>query len=194
MDVDVKNRTLPTLTTARLILRPLRIEDGPAIQEGAHHPDVARMTIRIPHLYPDGAAEKWIAEHQRDWEAEKQLTLGICDREEDQVRGVVHVYIDADNNHAELGYWVAVPWQGKGFATEASGALMQYCFDELAFNKVHAHCMATNPASSRVLENIGMKREGVLRQHIRKDSRFVEAVFYGLLREEFTDALRAASQ
>ena len=84
-----------------------------------------------------------------------------------------------------MGYWIGTPYWGCGFATEATAAVVRYGFEELQLNRVHAAHFALNPASGRVLEKLGMRREGCRRQHVLKWDRYVDLVLYGLLREEY---------
>jgi hypothetical protein len=76
--------------------------------------------------------------------------------------------IDTEHSQAEMGFWIGVDYWGQGFATEAGQAVIRFGFERLNLNRVHAHHMVRNPASGRVLEKLGMKREGALRQRVRK--------------------------
>jgi RimJ/RimL family protein N-acetyltransferase len=74
---------------------------------------------------------------------------------------------------------------GKGYATEAGRAAVRFGFEHLGLNKIWSCHMVRNPASGRVLAKLGMKREGLLRQHVRKNEAFEDVVARGLLREEW---------
>ena len=93
---------------------------------------------------------------------------------------------DIDRTHlqAELGYWIGVPYWGQGFATEAARAVVGYGFEMLGLNRIYAHHMTRNPSSGRVLERIGMRREGVLRERVLKWGRFEDVVIYAVLRSD----------
>jgi RimJ/RimL family protein N-acetyltransferase len=67
-----------------------------------------------------------------------------------------------------MGVWIGVDWWGRGYATEASQTVLQFGFEVLSLNRIYAHHMLRNPASGRVLEKIGMKQEGILRERVRK--------------------------
>jgi [ribosomal protein S5]-alanine N-acetyltransferase len=77
-------------------------------------------------------------------------------------------------------------WWGQGYATEAARAVLRYGFEELKLNRIYAHHMTKNPASGRVLEKIGMQREGCLRQMIRKWGVLEDVVLYAILRQDWT--------
>ena len=64
-------------------------------------------------------------------------------------------------------------------------AVLKYGFEVLNLNKIHAHHFKRNPASGKIMQKIGMKHEGCLRQHIKKWGKFEDLEVYGILREEF---------
>ena len=66
------------------------------------------------------------------------------------------VSLDGAANEAEMGYWVAYEHWGKGYASEAAGALLEFAFDTLALNRVTACHIVRNPGSGRVMEKLGM--------------------------------------
>ena len=95
---------------------------------------------------------------------------------------------DIDRGHcqAEMGFWVGVESWGKGFASEAATAAMRYGFECLKLNRIYAHNMVRNPASGRVLEKIGMKQEGLLRQCVRKWGVFEDVLIWATLRADWS--------
>ena len=88
------------------------------------------------------------------------------------------------HRHAELGYWIGVPYWGNGYATEAAKAVVRYGFEQIKLNRIFAHHFKHNPASGKVLRNIGMKYEGCMRQHVLKWGQFVDLELYSILHEE----------
>jgi RimJ/RimL family protein N-acetyltransferase len=175
----------PTLQTERLLLRPFSIADAPRVQLLAGEREVASTTLRIPHPYGDGLAESWIAMHPQLLADGKALPLAIVLRASNELIGAIGLEIDADHERAELGYWIGKPYWGQGYCTEAARAIVPYAFQELGLNRIVAHYFARNPASGRVMEKLGMRREGVLRQDIKKWGKFEDRMVYGLLREDF---------
>ncbi|MGH9369468.1 MAG: GNAT family N-acetyltransferase [Thermoanaerobaculia bacterium] len=175
----------PVLETARLRLRPFTPADAPAVQLLAGARAIADTTRLIPHPYPDGVAEAWIATHPRLHEEDKALTLALEVREQRRLCGAIGLRLEAGDRHAELGYWVAVADWGRGFCTEAARAVVDHGFRALGLHRVWASHFARNPASGRVLEKIGMTREGYLRQHLRKWDTYEDVVVYGVLRSEW---------
>ncbi len=177
--------SIPTITTERLTLRPLTHGDAATVQELAGERAIADTTLLIPHPYPDGAAEEWIATHQPSFAEGKGITLAITLTESQALMGAIGLIIHEGFNHAEMGYWVGVPYWGKGYCSEAAAGLLKYGFETRRFNRIHAHHFGSNPASGKVLTKIGMSYEGTFRQHIKKWERFEDAVFYGILRSDY---------
>jgi len=182
----------PTLTTERLLLRPFDISDAADARRLAGEREIATTTLRIPHPYPEGAAEEWIGTHQHDFDEGRGVEFAVTDRESGELIGSIGLRIDRDHAHAELGYWIGKPHWGRGYATEAGRAVIDYGFRELSLRRIHAHHMAHNPPSGRVLEKLGMKPEGVLREHVFKWGDFHDCAMYGLLRSEY-ESEQAAS-
>lgn len=175
----------PTLETVRLRLRPLGLTDAPEIQRLAGDFAVADTTLSIPHPYQDGVAEEWIGSLAGELEAGRQVVFAITDRETGALIGAVGLVLHWDHGRAEMEYWIGQPYWQRGYATEAAHVVLDYGFGGLGLHRIHACHFARNPASGRVLEKLGMRREGLARQHVRRWNRFEDLVFYGMLREEF---------
>jgi|SRR6516164_495548 len=172
----------PILRTDRLVLRSFNLVDAPEIQRLAGHRDIAATTMRIPHPYEDGMAEKWLASIERSFEKGEAIVWAITRKKDGQLLGATGLEIRAEDERAELGYWIGKPYWGQGYCTEAARAVVQYGFEYLRLNRIKAHHFAQNPASGRVLQKIGMIREGRLVQEIKKWGEFVDLEIYGIVR------------
>jgi len=171
----------PTLKTDRLTLRPFTLDDAPRLQELAGAYEVALNTLTIPHPYPDGAAEQWIATHDDDYRENRNHHFAIDDG---ALVGSIGLIMKGDAI-AEMGYWVGVPYWGRGYATEAAREVMRYGFEDCGLHRIFANYASRNPASGRVMQKLGMTHEGVLRHQLRKWDEYIDLVFYGILREEW---------
>lgn len=184
---------LPTMLTARLILRPFTMDDAEELARCAGAREVARTTLRIPHPYAESQAREYIATIEPAWRSGKGASFAIIDRASNTLAGGVGLAFESAHNNAELGYWVAVPAWGKGIATEAGTRVIDWGFGELRLARIHAHAFGSNPASCKVLEKLGMQHEGTLRQHILKWGEIEDAVMYGVLMEEWRERRAASS-
>jgi [ribosomal protein S5]-alanine N-acetyltransferase len=174
----------PTLTTARLVLRPYTMRDAPAAHAFVADREVASTTAAIPHPYPEGAAEAWIATHAQRHEAGEAVILAITLRETGELVGSIEIRLVPAHKRAELGYWIGRPHWGRGYATEATDALLRWAFDTLDLHRVHGAHLARNPASGSVLRKVGMRFEGRLRSHFEKWGVMEDLDVYGLLAGE----------
>ena len=180
----------PTLRTERLVLRPYTLEDAPAVQRLAGAYEVALNTLAIPHPYPDGLAEQWISTHQAELDEGRGVTFAIDDGRLVGSIGLIHK-ADAIG---EIGYWIGVPFWGRGYASEAARAVVRYGFGELGLERVFAQHFTRNPASGRVLVNAGMRYEGTLRRHLKKWDEYVDLACYGILRGDHGAAAASAAE
>lgn len=174
----------PTLTTARLTLRPFAAADARDVQRLAGAREVADTTLNIPHPYLDGMAEAWIGMHAAAWERGELATFAVTEASLGLV-GAVSLRIVRKHRRAELGYWIAVPYWGRGYATEAAAATIAFGFEQLDLNRIHASHLTRNPASGRVMVKAGMRLEGCHRAHFIKWDRFEDLAVYGMLRDEW---------
>ncbi|HEX8172396.1 MAG TPA: GNAT family N-acetyltransferase [Thermoanaerobaculia bacterium] len=171
----------PTLRTERLTLRPMTLADAPRLHELVDDYDIALNTLVIPHPYPAGMAEEWIAGHAQQYEEDRTHHFAIDDG---QFAGVMSLMMKGDAI-GELGYWVGKPYWGRGYASEAAGALIRYGFEECNLHRIFACHYTRNPASGRVMQKNGMTYEGTLRHHVKKWDEYLDMAFYGILRDEW---------
>ena len=174
----------PELVTARLRLRPFSPDDAVAVQALAGASDVADTTLTSPHPYPAGAAEEWIATHSAAWVARRHVSYAITDRTGALV-GAIGLSLAAPHARAEVGYWIGVPAWGLGYATEAAVALFDWAFGELAVHRIEGRHFTRNPASGRVMQKLGMRHEGVMRDAVRRWGRFEDLALYAMLSPEW---------
>ncbi|MEJ2482842.1 MAG: GNAT family N-acetyltransferase [Gemmatimonadota bacterium] len=173
----------PTLSTDRLTLRPFVPADAPVVRKLAGAREVADNTLTIPHPYPAGEAEKWISGQPAAFQEGELVVFAITTPDHGLV-GAVGLMIDAGSGIAELGYWIGVPYWGRGYATEAASAVVEYGFRRLALQRIAARAFSRNPASARVLEKIGMQHEGTQRKGLRKNGELLDTELYAVLRED----------
>jgi [ribosomal protein S5]-alanine N-acetyltransferase len=175
----------PTLETSHLLLRPFRLDDATMVQRLAGVPEVVHNTLTIPYPYPDGVAEAWIGTHAEAFANGTGVTFAIGSRDGLELFGAISLAVRKQHNHAELGYWLGVPFWGRGHATEAAKAVVEYGFSSLGLHRIYAHHFTRNAASGRVLQKLGMTFEGIHREHVRKGDTFEDLANYGILKREW---------
>lgn len=178
------------LETERLKLRPFYNTDAKRVQELAGDREVAKTTLGIPHPYTVENAEQWISNHSQNIEAGTIFPLAIVLTNSEVLLGTMTLRVDKQHNKGELAYWVGKDFWGKGYATEAASLIMKFGFYEIGLNRIWAMAMSSNPASTRVMQKVGMKKEGTLVEHIKKFDKYEDLDVYGVLKNEFTDYLK----
>ena len=184
----------PTLRTERLVLRPFRPSDAADVQLLAGAPEIADTTLSIPHPYEDGMAEAWIAGHRDRFGKGEEVVFAVQRLEDGALIGSIGLRLRQDHQRGELGYWIGRPYWGQGYCTEAARAVLRWAFRSMRLNRVYACHFARNPASGRVMQKLGMRREGLLRAHVRKAEGFEDLVYYGMLRSDYAAAPAAEGE
>jgi len=182
-----------TLQTERLLLRPFALADAPDVQRLAGERAIADTTLNIPHPYENGMAEEWIGTHQAKFDAGELANFAVVLRATGELVGAIGLAIKREHDRAELGYWIGRPYWTQGYCTEAARALLAYGFTALNLHRIHATYLSRNPASGRVMEKIGMTREGFLRQHAKKWGTHEDLVAFAILREDWQRCTGQAS-
>lgn len=180
------------LTTDRLVLRPATPEDAPAVFRYRRLPEVGRWLTSLPVdeaeftarlLQPDHLGPTVIVEE--DGRVVGDLLLRVEDG-----WGQQEVAAAAARTQAEIGWAFDPAVQGRGLATEAVRRLVDACFADLGLRRLTAVCFADNEPSWRLMERVGMRREGTFRaDSLHRDGRWLDSYAYGLLREEWRGGL-----
>ena len=176
--------TTPTLHTKRLILRPFSLADVPAVVALAGDWDIALNTLSVPHPYTEDHAVQWIRQQSEQWEQKQAVTFAIA-QADDTLVGSIGLGLVPSFNLAELGYWVGKPYWGRGYATEAACAVVDFGFEKLSLHRIQATHFGNNPASGKVMQKVGLLYEGCRRQHTLKWGEYRDIKLYGMLREDW---------
>lgn len=161
------------------------MDDVEAIARLAGWKEIADTTAAIPHPYTKEHARHFVENQEAMLTTARAIVFVVERKTDGQLVGNVGMKdIDPVNEQAEMGFWIGVEHWRQGYATEAASTLLNYAFDSLGLNRVAAHFMVRNPASGRVLEKIGMRREGLLRQRIKKWGVFEDVVMMAILRSD----------
>jgi ribosomal-protein-alanine N-acetyltransferase len=168
------------IRTERLILRPFALTDAPRVKALAGDQRIYETTLCIPNPYENGMAESWISTHQRCFYEGHGVVFAIC-LSNGLLIGAASLSRAGRFNRAELGYWIGHGYWNRGYCTEAAIAIVEYGFETLGFHKISGRHFVGNRSSGRVLEKVGMIHEGVLRDDVLKDGKYVTAELYGLV-------------
>jgi ribosomal-protein-alanine N-acetyltransferase len=177
---------MTTLETERLILREFEEDDLQAVQEYASDSEVVRYMEWGPNTEKDTREFLQRAFDQRQKRPRSEYGLAVILKSENQLVGGGGIYIaNPDHKEAELGYCFNRRFWGQGYATEAARAFVAFGFAELGLHRIYATCDPANVASARVMEKIGMQREGHLRGHRWMKGRWRDSYLYAILEQEW---------
>ena len=146
----------PTLVTERLILRPLRADDAPAIQQLFPQWEVVRwLTSGIPWPYPPDGAAANMADSLAMRARGERFFWAITLKGSDDLRGRIDLWPALSGERDMRGFWLDPVLHGRGLMTEAASAVTDYAFDVLAWPELYLTNAVENRASARVKEKQG---------------------------------------
>lgn len=178
--------TLPeTIETERLRLRPWELADVEDVLSYAGDPEWSRYLRLVPQPYSRGDAEQFLARQILLDRTTHPAWAVVLDG---TVIGGINLHFRFEHRQAELGYSVARRHWNRGFATEAAAAVIDAAFRTHAdLAKVQARADVDNTASQRVMEKVGMMKEGVLRQNRVERGEAIDEAWFGILRDEWRE-------
>ena len=169
----------PVLNTERLTLRQLTKEDVPALCEWTAEPSIYRYwganigkNDKNPALLFD-----------REQKPTKSFHWGIICRENNKAIGELWVYLIENDRMAKVAYRLNPLYHGNGYATEALGAAVDFCFTHTELRRLWTYADIENTASCRVLDKCGFTREGLIRQG-KMGTSWCDYCVYGLLKSD----------
>ena len=172
------------IRTERLLLRPFSLKDADDVYAYAKDPEWGRF-LPLPSPYEYRHAESHVADYfLAPWDTKPSFAITL----DGVVIGATQIRIDTDNLTADIGYGIGRKHWDKGLTAEAVTAVINWAFEEFDLVKIGAYADLENRQSWRVMEKLGMKREGVLRSvapSAANPGERVDMVHYGMLREEW---------
>ena len=181
---------IPTIETERLVLRPFTLDDAKEVQRLAGDWEVASTTLEIiPHPYEDGMAEQWISTHQDSFAKDINITLAITRRQDGNLIGTVDLSLTNRAESAYIGYWLGKEYWNNDYCTESVAAMIKYGFEVAKLNRIFATHLSRNPASGRVMQKVGMRHEGHMRQAVKAWGKFEDIEYYGIIRSDKLQAV-----
>ena len=155
------NRALPgILQGSSLTLRPLRLSDAEAFSKYMSNIEIARMTGSFPRHFPLISAEFRIIHMNAQKRRGLAFNYAVTQTGKDELIGIIDLCRSSPDDMLEIGYWIAKPFWGQGYASEAGRMILDAAQNHLGVKRVKAGVFADNPASLRVLEKLGFERFG----------------------------------
>jgi RimJ/RimL family protein N-acetyltransferase len=166
-----------------LLLRPWTEEDVPALVAACNDSEIRRWIPVIPSPYTEEDARAFVRGEVQS-APEHSLAIAV----NDTVAGSIGMSVNSMNYRGRIGYWVAAPARGRGVGTRALRLLSRWALQEFELQRLELITDPDNVASQRVAANVGFRREGILRAHLRHpDGRSRDSVMFSLLPDELLD-------
>ena len=188
MTIDTAFAHFPTLTTTRLLLRQIWLDDAGALFTTFSDEEAMQYYGHEPHR-AIGDTHQLIEQTQVDYARRESIRWGITLWGEDRVIGSCGFHhFDADFHRAETGYELNRAYWRRGIMTEAVSAILTFGFAELGLHRVEAIIDIANEQSKGLLLKLGFTYEGNLRQRYVFRDRFEDEHYFGLLKHEWHGA------
>lgn len=164
---------------SHFVIRELCKEDAPVLAHYANNRKIwNNVRDEFPHPYHLKDAEQYISSVLED----KTLSKFAIANEKELI-GAIGIHPKQQANYrftVEIGYWLGEAHWGKGIASEAVRAIVQYAIQELSCQKIYAEVYEHNQASMRVLEKAGFEKEAILKREIIKNGKFIDVHRYAI--------------
>ena len=176
-----------TLQTERLLLRRFQIEDAEAFYRNVTSDGKVNKFLTWPLHKKVEETKELLTGWVERYENPERYCWAIVLKENDQLIGTIAApTIKNRTETAEVTYCIGSAWWELGIVTEALSEVIRYLFEEILVNRIEAGYDVNNPASGRVLEKVGMQKEGILRKAGRNNQGLFDLVFCAILKNDFT--------
>ncbi|OCQ95627.1 GCN5 family acetyltransferase [Oscillatoriales cyanobacterium USR001] len=167
----------------------MTLADAKDLFEYAANPEVSKYTnwnahqsLKDSRYFLNVVSERYKNSQLTEWgivhKADRKL-IGTCG----------FVEWDMSNNRGEIGYALSQKYWRQGYMTEAVMVVIHFGFKKMDLNRIEARCQVENIASAGVMEKVGMKFEGILRQQMLIKGSYWDLKMYSILRQEFFDKI-----
>jgi RimJ/RimL family protein N-acetyltransferase len=178
----------PTIEGARVVLRPVHVDDAESFLAALADPEGNRLT---------GTHRTFTLAEIREWFASRGATsdrwdLSIVERSTGRWIGELAI-LDWDADNRSCGFRIALAPEGRdrGYGTEATRLVVERVFADLPVHRIQLEVFAFNPRAQHVYERVGFRREGVLRDALRWGDEYHDTIVMGLLRADWEATRRA---
>ncbi len=168
-------------------LRPWKMEDLEDLVKYADNPNIAKfLTDGFPHPYTRENGKKFIESAM----TADPVQIFAIEIEGEAAGGIgIHPQADIQRKNAELGYWLAEPFWGRGIMTKAIAQIVEYAFLTFDLNRIFARPFGNNPGSQRILEKNGFLLEARFDKTLIKNGEYLDELFYAIRRDQYQNRL-----
>ncbi len=178
------------IETERLILRRFEYADDESMLKYWVADEKIQSMYSEPVYSTKEAVGELLDRYIGSYEKNNYYRWAIIEKISDACIGqIAYFLVDSNNHFAEIEYCIGSDFQCRGFATEATKAIMAYGFDKIHLHKIQICTKTINQPSKRVIEKCGFTYEGTLRDYFYMNAEYVGRMYFSMLRKEFEDKI-----
>ncbi|GEM_PF-311069 len=176
------------IETERLILRSFRHEDAESMMRNWLSDEKVQSMYGEPVYTTLEAVDELIDKYILATEEGRNFRWEVIEKKSGECIGQASYFLVDKNNHfGEIEYCIGRAFQGKGYATEATRAVIAYGFEKIRFHKVQICCRPSNKNSKRVIDKCGFTHEGTLRDYFFREGGYEDRMFFSILKSEYNE-------
>lgn len=184
--IMIKHVGTNTIDTQRLVLRRFKYSDDEAMLKYWISDEKIQSLYSEPVYTTKEEVKELLDKYIGSYEKDDYYRWAIIKKSSSECIGqIAYFLVDSRNNFAEIEYCIGSHFQCKGFATEATKAVIEYGFNQMNLHKVQICTKTINAPSRRVIEKCGLTYEGTLRDYFYMNGEYVGRLYFSILRSEF---------
>ena len=181
----LKQTFTDTVHTERLVLRRFEFSDLDSMMRNWVSDDKVQWMYGEPSYKTKEEVISLLDEYIGRNQSGYYFRWAVIEKETEECIGqIAYFLVDSDNRFAEIEYCIGKAFQQKGYATEATKAVINYGFERIGLNKVQICVRPSNVASGKVIEKCGFKKDGVLRHYFFRDGAYEDRMYFSILSDE----------
>ena len=174
------------IETERLVLRRFEYSDNEAMLKDWIADEKIQSMYSEPVYTTKEEVKELLDKYIGSYEKEDYYRWAVTEKNSGECIGqIAYFLVDSKNHFAEIEYCIGADFQCRGYATEATKAVIGYGFDRMNLHKVQICTKTINKPSKRVIEKCGFTYEGTLRDYFYMDGEYVGRLYFSILRDEY---------
>lgn len=175
-----------TIETKRLTLRSFAYTDSASMLKNWVADEQVQLMYAEPVYTTEAAVKELLDKYISSYEKEDYYRWAVIEKESGECIGqIAYFLVDSKNHFAEIEYCIGVDYQRKGYATEATRAIIDYGFEQINLHKVQICVRPSNTPSRQVIEKCGFIYEGTLRDYFYMNDGYEGRMYYSILQDEY---------